>query len=260
MSEVIASLTPDTHIQFYADRARETASEDTGYLCVTPVRVADLVTNADKASGILGWGIFNPYGPTFGLLARIEVPERPESLLYLTRMNPFQCENFVYGIFPDSIRQEYLNDILGELFSQYPTGEFGLFCDSLPSFIAPLAPRLEFSDLVHKGLAHIGPEKVKRECILLRRIPNDPWGIATEQLRLAFPARRDEARSSAVRESADAGALDQWLSLVTEKDHLISYMKQMPHAWEGAIEHEPTQQFKVMDWVSAERILRKLWL
>jgi hypothetical protein len=258
MTEVIASLRPDSHIQFYADRAKETAREDTGCLCTTPLQVPDLTDEADHASGILAWGIFNPYGPTLSFLALIGVPEHPESLLYLTQMNPFQCTNLVYGLVPDSIRDGCLNEILDELLSEHSTGEFGLFSDCLPSFIMPLAPRIKFVDLVHKGLAHVGSEKVQRECVLLRRIPNDPWGMATEMLRV-FGERQDEVRSAPIRQAATADDLDEWLSLITDKDHWVSYISQMRHACAGAIEHGPTH-LKVMDWEPAERVLRKLWL
>src|SRR4051794_30589154 len=59
MMEVIASMRPDTHIQYYADKAGETASEQTGCLCAVPLRVPELATEASQATGILTWGIFN---------------------------------------------------------------------------------------------------------------------------------------------------------------------------------------------------------
>jgi hypothetical protein len=184
--EVIAAADPASHVQFFADRAKGTASEDTGYLCAIPFSVPDLLAEAGVATGVLGWGIFNPYGPTLSFLALIGVPERLESLLYLTRMNPFQCQNLAYGIVPDLIKDDYLNDILDELLAKYSVGEFGLFSDSLPSFIVPLAPQIKFADLVHRGLAHVGHQNVHRECDLLRRIPNDPWLMATGMGRLVL--------------------------------------------------------------------------
>jgi hypothetical protein len=119
MTEVIASLRLDSHVQYYADKAKESAGEQTGYLCAVPLRVPELATEAKQATGILAWGIFNPYGPTLSFLALIRVPERLESLLYSTQMNPFQCQNLVYGVVPDSIEADYLTEILDELFSKY---------------------------------------------------------------------------------------------------------------------------------------------
>src|SRR4051794_39826875 len=88
MMEVIASLRPESHVQFYAAKAKERANENTGYLCGTPLSVPDLIEDEEQATGLLSWGVFNPWEPTLSFLALIGVPEHPESLLYLTQMNP----------------------------------------------------------------------------------------------------------------------------------------------------------------------------
>jgi hypothetical protein len=262
MIEVIASLRPESHVQFYATKAGETASEDTGYLCATPLPVPDLVDDADQVTGILCWG--NPWGPTLSFLALIGVPKHPESLLYLTQMNPFQCQNLVFGVVPDSIRDSYLDHILDEVLSKYSAGEFGLFSDSLPSFILPLTSRVHFVDLVRKGLAHVRSEVVERECALLRRIPCDPWALATELFSIEARMRRETLTGSQGQhqrlpiQQASPKSLDDWLWLVTDHDHFASFIGQFPHAWKGAIEHAPTR-VSVMVWEDAERVLRKLW-
>ena len=255
--EVIASLRPDSEIQYFADKARESSSEQTGCLCAVPLRAPELVLEANQAAGILAWGIFNPYGPSLNFLALIRVPEHLEYLLYSTQMNPFHCQNLVYGVVPVSIA-DYLTDILNELFSKYATGEFGLFSDSLPSFILPLSDQVNLADLVYRGLAHIGSQTVKLECQLLRRIPNDPWQMATEMQRMAFQEIQDKVPPPPIPQPATTDELDEWLSLVIEKEHWLPYIGQMRHAWAGAIIHGPNQ-LAAMEWEAAERVLWKLW-
>jgi hypothetical protein len=267
--EVIASISPSSHIQFYADKARETATADTGYLCLEPIHVhSDLVATADNATGILFWGIFNPYGPTLYFLSLVGVSEQAESLLYFTRVNPFQCQNLVYGIIPDSIRADYLNDIVDDLVTRHATGEFGLFPASLPSFLMPLSRGIAVYELTHKGFRHVSAEDVRTECELLRRIPNDPWKMATEMRRRGLTAALQErqdgfADASQLRHDEasrrkPAAALDEWLSLVLEPERVNAYLGQLRFAWEGAIKHGPTE-LKVMDWEAVESVLRKLW-
>jgi hypothetical protein len=255
--EVIASLAPESHLQFYAAKAKETTSEATGYLCATPLPVPALVDDADQAAGLLCWCIFNPWGPTLSLLALIGVPEHPESLLYLTQMNPFQRQNLVFGVVPDSIRDRYLNGILDEVLSKYSTGKFGLFSDSLPSFILPLTSRVKFVDLVRKGFAHVTSEVMERECTLLRRIPCDPWAMATELFRGALTETQGQQKTVPIQQASTKN-LDDWLRLVTDDGHFASFIGQLPHAWKGAIEHAATRA-SVMVWEDAERVLRKLW-
>jgi hypothetical protein len=262
MMEVVASLRPESHVQFYAARAKETTTEDTGCLCGTPLPVPDLVDDAEQATGLLCWGLFNPWEPTLSFLALIGVPEHPESLLYLTQMNPFQYQNLVFGVIPDSIRDSYLDDILDEVLSKYSTGEFGLFSDSLPSFIVPLS-RVKIRDLVRKGLAHVGSEVVERESALLRRIPCDPWAMATELYSIVAQMRRARTKTQGQHKTvpiqqASAKSLDDWLFLASFDFHVNSFFDQLPYAWRGAIEHSPTRD-SVMVWEDAERVLRKLF-
>jgi hypothetical protein len=230
----------------------------------TPRVVEDLLAGSEKVTGILCWGIFNPFGPTLGILALIGVPERHESLLYLTRINPFHCHNFVYGTVPDSIKDADLNNILVKLSSKHATGKFGVFSDSLPSFVVPLSSQFDFDAFVHTGLAHVGSENVRTHCELLRQIPNNPWVMATVELKLGLVKKlkhgeqsQDDVTSAHFRKAASPEELNEWLSLMLGSGHVSSCVEEMPAAWRGAIDNVQGE-LKVMDWEPVERLLQKL--
>jgi len=285
LTEVIAAMAPETHIQHFADQARQTAGPGSGFLCETPLPARNLAEAAEKLIGIAAWGIFNPYGPTFSLLTLLPVPgssefeaerrafpsifasEEPhECLLHFSLLNPFHSEERIYGLVPGQYAKEYLGDILTELIRRYPTGDYALFPNCLPSFVMPMERMNDF-DFFCQGLSHIGAAEVTKARGRIERRPNDPWGIADEQrdegLASMVASLRDRksgltnSSAKAPDQPATPSELQAWLDLITTREHFRAYFGQMRHAWNGAIEHGP-HAMATVDWQAVDALLKKI--
>lgn len=263
MSEVIASMDPVTLVQHFAQRARHSATKESGYLCSDPFVVPPFLEEAPSCRGLVVWGIFNPYGPTLWGLVLIDVPGKGESLLYSVMLNPFNRKDEVYGLLPKGLTVDEITVIVRQLFHSHATGPHALMPDCLPSFVLPLKGR---EDLFCQGLSQITSAQVKATCARIQRKPNDPWGVASEDPEKSYAAAMALMRDRKAGElkhhnpktadqPASHGELQAWLDLVRTKEHLWAYLDQLPHAWNGAIEHGPTA---MVGWPTVDGLLKKM--
>ena len=136
LSEVIASMDPVTLAEHYAQRARPTATKQSGFLCSPPFSVRPFL-ESPSCTGLLEWGIFNPYGPTLWGLVLIDVPRKEESLLYSVMLNPLDRKDVVYGLIPHGLTLDEITVIVRQLFHCHHADPHALMPDCLPSFVMP---------------------------------------------------------------------------------------------------------------------------
>jgi hypothetical protein len=245
LSEMLASMDPGSLVQHFALRARSTATKESTFFCSPPFRVPPCLRTLQGCTGLLVWAIFNPYGPTLGGIALIEVPGTEESLIYNVFLNPFVRHDTVYGTLPRKLRSEEREMVLRDLFRRHATSEYPLIPDCLPSFIIPLYTGEEWNKatpLLCEALSHVSSQEVRQSCSDAVERPKDPWGVATLQRNRAFEEiKAKQAKSNDCKgdfqHKATPAELQSWWEIIRNPEHAKAYAGALPHAWEGSIKH-----------------------
>ncbi len=222
--EVIASTDPVTLAEHYAQRARPTATKQSGCLCSPPFSVRPFLEESSSCTGLLEWGIFNPYGPTLWGLVLIDVPSKEESLLFSVMLNPFDRKDVVYGLIPHGLTLDEITVIVRQLFHCHHADPHALVPDCLPSFVMPFHTCNAWSMVFREGLTHIAADEVTQFCRDEIECPNNPWGVASLQRGRAFEkigmARAEKGGAKAQNQrKATAKELQAWWDIASKEEH-----------------------------------------
>jgi hypothetical protein len=233
-----------------ADALRPHTTADPSYLA-SP-RECPMATMATRFVPLMGWGIFNPFGPTVSYLALIEVPDRDEQLLLQRMQHPMTEDAVVVGLLPTALAASAtgLLPTLHRLFGANGTPEHPLVGGSLPTHVVlpPGSPLVvdqvkELFWLVASRVSD-GADLDAATAELLRH-KGSPWERTSQAVRAALErvghtrAKENEPGSNqdpvaSARPSREQFA--RWWAAATDPEHVRSELEALPSAWEGAEE------------------------
>jgi hypothetical protein len=233
----------DEELERAADSLRPEATATTHYL--VPPQECEMAALASRFTPLVGWGIFNPFGPTTSYLALLDVPDRDDRLLLQRMQHPLTQRATLVGLLPATVSD--LMPTLRQLFRQNGAPEHSLVA-GLPSHIlVPPGSPLELEQVreLFWLVAPLSSDAAYLDGVTasLLRHKGNPWERASEGVRAALgqfgrPSRDEavEASDPAAPSGPNPAQFARWWAAVTDSEHVQSELAAMPSAWEGALE------------------------
>jgi hypothetical protein len=226
-----------------AQSLRATATGSSNYLG-TPIECPAL-GSASAFTPVLAWALFNPFGPTMSAIHLVEVPNTKERIIFFRWLNPFATGATAYGLVPDAVAHDPKR-LLGVLMPVFERriGEPAPVMPSLPTHVQILPESPLESGQVRELVLAAGKgsdsKALNTTMQRLRMYKGDPWkrtaverDEAFERLGKGAPRPPDSPPVPATR-----AQLEEWWALVTDPVHVQSEVRELPRAWEGAIEFQ----------------------
>jgi hypothetical protein len=197
---------------------------------------------------VFAWALFNPFGPTLCAVHLVEVPDTKERIIFFRWLNPFATGATAYGVVPEAVAHDpkRLVSILMPIFDPGSGGRaHAPVMPSLPTHVQllPDSP-LDSGQVRELVLAAAKGSDSKALTTTMQRLrvyKGDPWkrtaverDEAFERLGKGTPPPPDPAATVA----ATRAQLEEWWVLVTDPLHVQSEVRELPRAWEGAIEFQ----------------------
>ncbi len=197
---------------------------------------------------LLSWGIFNPHGPTWSTLGLLPTEDPSWQCLFLRILNPFRQWQGIVGV----VRAHDCSSgaVTGRLIESFfargdipmAGGErFEPFGNAVPDFLRLHRKDEEFHAAVRRALfvvPRLRQLDVVRAIRELREYKWRPWERVTVQLTEAFARMRPDGLippPPQEGETTDA-AIEEWLGLVLDQEHMMGELVHFPAAWHGAID------------------------
>lgn len=226
-----------------AQTLRATATAASGYLGA-PVECPAL-GSADAFTPLLAWAYFNPFGPTLCSLHLVEVPDTRERIIFFRWLNPFATGATAYGLLPEAVAQD-AQRVLSILMPLLRDGsdDRPRLMASLPTHVrvlaeSPLAER-QVKELVLAAATGSDASALSVTIHSLRTHQGDPWARTAVETKEAFASLGQDMESSseAMAPPATRAQLEDWWALVTDPAHVQSEVRELPRAWQGAVEFQ----------------------
>lgn len=195
-------------------------------------------------------GIFNPMGPTLIALNLIIKDDAPSGAILYTSLNPFAQTRLLTARTPSD-----------------PAGLFALFEDlyrvgdgnilgGLPDFVFPSMENDDFAEAIGNmlfGLVSSTPlaDSLAKTNQDYRKHWLDAWNripSMEEMMRQAVSGQTQEPVSRLL----DPDDFDEWVSIVTDTDHIAGELVAITEAWAGSIQMAPTLPHMDLDEVASE--------
>ncbi len=230
-----------------ATAARAVADPETGLLGNPFPNVSRALATAPESdvTQIIGFGIFNPYGPTMFSIDLIRVADTGEALIVSTMLNPFQSTATAYVLLPasSSVDPEPVGRCLTILAQRNGHPDAPILLGSAPTYVLFPRDSILTIDLLRKFtvglLAAAGVEGIGETADRLEQFKGRPWDRATEEM---VSAARSYVRSRAAESGGASSApantpadYDRWWRIASDLEHVRVEMGQMQVAWQGAL-------------------------
>lgn len=178
-------------------------------------------------------GIFNPMGPTLIALNLIIKDDAPSGAILYTSLNPFAQTRLLVARAP--------SDPVGlfELFEDlYRVGDENIL-GGLPDFVFPSMDNEDFSDSVANMLFGLVSSTPLRDSLSkinqdYRKHWRDAWSripSMEEMMRQAVSGQNKEP----VTAEPDPDDFEEWVSIVTDMEHITGELGAITQAWGGSI-------------------------
>lgn len=194
---------------------------------------------------LIGWGIFNPYGPTIVTLALRAIANSSRYVLQLSWRHPVQSRELGYAVIPAGLigDSEVVARVVAEVFKQNGSAEHPIMAGSLPSHIlvypGGLLGERQARALFLTLVPHATPEDLPTTILQLRQFKGRPWDRAAAELQTALGGsggRNTSDFEGPAKWPPSFAVLDAWWKCVTDNEHVRGELEQMGNAWTGSIE------------------------
>lgn len=241
---------------------RAGCSPETGYLGPAVDLSQELVV-AHGSVELLGWGIFNPNGPTMSTVRLCPIEGSSDLLLTCGHVHPFVPQYCAYGVLPKAIADDHghLFDVLKQLFRNNGAAERVLF-NGAPTHVRVPKDRVlsaeQIFELFWLAAQHWSAAAVESDCAMFEKHRGKPWARVTEEMGTEFDrllAVKDQMQDKPEKEmylallqaieseegiQRDAGPparslFERWWLLATDPVHVVSELGSMEDAWDGSI-------------------------
>jgi hypothetical protein len=216
-------------------------------LAFVPLEDGDFL--AREGQILLCWAIFNPNGPTWMCLGLMPTEEPATNCVFYRVLHPFAQQSGIVGVVQgdDCSSGAVIGRLVEELFrSETLTTTTGdcvyLIGGGVPDVLHVMWHDDAFDQSVRRAM--LASPKMRELDVVraireIREFNGRPWDRASAQREEAFsrmtpeglvPPREREG------ETTDA-VIDEWMELVTDREHWVGELINFPGAWHGAIDH-----------------------
>lgn len=194
---------------------------------------------------LLSWVIFNPLGPTWSCIGLLPTEDSDTGLLFYRMLNPFGQQSGAIATV-DSSWLESASELIGEMFKQNQfsssDGESVVmlgggtptcieahltdpeFLEAMPNIFASSPTMLDFD--------------VQREIDWIGEFAGRPWDRALAQVQSAASLGPDGLIDMlTLQKPTTPEVVKDWFALVTNSQHKIAELINIPGAWHGAIDN-----------------------
>jgi hypothetical protein len=186
---------------------------------------------------ILGWGLFNPYGPTLNLVGRSFGEET--DLLWYVMLNPFEQRWVVLGSLVGSDRREpgalfsQLQELFAENAVELATGESLPLVTFPPSFVVnhgETNPTPDEAWALVRQSDGVRSRDLYELMACQERGEGNPWHRATE-----LREGRTFARTGSAGARADDAEVEAWIEATLSQQQFLNELIAFHEAWAGSI-------------------------
>lgn len=203
----------------------------------SPLKVEILENNPFWS--LLAYGFVNPYGPTLKGLAIVSDEKSELAPIVYYSLNPFQQKILALAHFSTS-------DDLDELV-RGAIDKFDLRPSETPTIVIPSqqftnADMAEIFELVLEKVTDL--HRTDEQC---RKYLGNPWDRVSAEMKSAISAAQivEEGRSTSPYHTLQD--IQNYLALVTSKQHFLEELKAFAYAWSGSINFQESNEVRELD-------------
>ena len=200
---------------------------------ITPIELKQSDIRGIEIIPLCLLGIFNPMGPTLVALNLIIKDDAPSGAILYTSLNPFAQSRLITARAPSDPGG------LFELFENlYQAGDENIL-GGLPDFVLPSLKNAEFEDSLGSMLFSLVLSTPLREPLAktnqdYRKHWRDAWNRIPSMEEMMRQAISGRGREPVIHEPYPED-FDEWLSIVTDMDHITAELGAIIQAWGGSI-------------------------
>jgi hypothetical protein len=212
----------------------------------TPFPAAPFLDAAKEIVPLLSCGIFNPFGPTLETILLARPTAEADWLVVDVQSNPFApTEMTGRGWQPAAVDPAQLGALLAAVEAAH-TGEAGFLLTQSTYVVVPPGAQVgaaAWKEVFRRALIREGVTWPRAVCRSIRANWCKPWDRAQAELTAALGAKAKGRRPIPKSRESDApmtaAEFEDWWQLIAHPDHIAHEVKELPAAWQGALEQAP---------------------
>jgi hypothetical protein len=227
------------------EQARAETQGDCRRPC-TPFPAAPFLDAAKEIVPLLSCGIFNPFGPTLETILLARPTAEADWLVVDVQSNPFApTEMTGRGWQPAAVDPAQLGALLAAVEAAH-TGESGFLLTQSTYVVVPPGAQVgaaAWKEVFRRALIREGVTWPRAVCRSIRANWCKPWDRAQAELTAALDAKAKGRRPIPKSRESDApmtaAEFEDWWQLIAHPDHVAHEVKELPAAWQRALEQAP---------------------